>query len=494
MKLLRDILSAQVEVAGITGSPDVEIKSLELDSRKAIPGSLFFAVKGTSADGHDFIEMAIKNGASAVVCERLPEHQTDAVTYVQVKDSSFALGYMASSFFGNPSEALNLVGVTGTNGKTTTVNLLYQVFRGFGIKTGMLSTIVNLIDEESIPSTHTTPDPINLNEMLARMVAQGCRYCFMEVSSHAIIQNRVAGLKFKGGIFTNLTHDHLDYHGTFDAYLKAKKQFFDDLPEDAFALTNKDDRNGMVMVQNTRAKIFTYSLRSMADFHCRIVENQFHGLQLSLDGVDCWFRLVGVFNAYNLLVVNSTAQILGQDKACILTILSNIEPVDGRFNTIHFPNGITAIVDYAHTPDALKNVLETIQSIRTHKEQLITVVGAGGNRDSTKRPIMAQIASRLSDRVILTSDNPRFEDPEKILDDMKNGIEAEHADKVLLIQNREEAIKTAYALAKPGDIILVAGKGHETYQEIKGVKYPFDDKKILQNIITKNNQSPIVEN
>ncbi len=483
MKYLRDLLSTQAEVIDIIGPTEIEIKSIELDSRKVFHGSLFFAMKGISADGHEFIDQAIKNGAIAIACEHLPEHLTESVTYLLVKHSSSALGIMASEFYDNPSSKLKLVGVTGTNGKTTTVNLLYQVFRGLGIKTGLLSTIVNRIDEESVPSTHTTPDPIQINELLARMVAVGCQYCFMEVSSHAVTQNRILGLCFKGGIFTNLTHDHLDYHGTFDAYLKAKKQFFDNLPDDAFAIVNKDDRNGIVMVQNTKAQVYSYSLRSLADFHCRIVENQFQGLQLNLDGKDCWFRLIGVFNAYNLLVVYSVAQLLGQDKDQTLTILSSLEPVDGRFNTVYSPGGITAIVDYAHTPDALQNVLETIQSIRTHKEQLITVVGAGGNRDSAKRPIMAQIASRLSDRVILTSDNPRFEEPEKILDDMKKGIEFQNTSKVLVIQNREEAIKTAYALAKPGDILLVAGKGHETYQEIKGVKYPFDDKKIVRNIM-----------
>ncbi len=483
MKYLRDLLSTQAEVIDIIGPTEIEIKSIELDSRKVFHGSLFFAMKGISADGHEFIDQAIKNGAIAIACEHLPEHLTESVTYLLVKHSSSALGIMASEFYDNPSSKLKLVGVTGTNGKTTTVNLLYQVFRGLGIKTGLLSTIVNRIDEESVPSTHTTPDPIQINELLARMVAVGCQYCFMEVSSHAVTQNRILGLCFKGGIFTNLTHDHLDYHGTFDAYLKAKKQFFDNLPDDAFAIVNKDDRNGIVMVQNTKAQVYSYSLRSLADFHCRIVENQFQGLQLNLDGKDCWFRLIGVFNAYNLLVVYSVAQLLGQDKDQTLTILSSLEPVDGRFNTVYSPGGITAIVDYAHTPDALQNVLETIQSIRTHKEQLITVVGAGGNRDSAKRPIMAQIASRLSDRVILTSDNPRFEEPEKILDDMKKGIESQNTSKVLVIQNREEAIKTAYALAKPGDILLVAGKGHETYQEIKGVKYPFDDKKIVRNIM-----------
>ena len=484
MKYLKDLLSTQTEVTDIIGSLEIEIKSLELDSRKVLPGSLFFAMKGTSADGHDFIDQAIKNGATAIVCEHLPENRSASLTYLLVKKSDLVLGIMASAFYGDPSSKLILIGVTGTNGKTTTVNLLYQVSRGFGIKTGMLSTIVNRIDEESIPATHTTPDPIRINELLSRMVASGCKYCFMEVSSHAITQNRIAGLCFKGGIFTNLTHDHLDYHGSFDAYLKAKKRFFDTLPADAFALVNKDDRNGMVMVQNTNSKIYSYSLRSLADFHCRIVEHQFHGLQLNLDGKDCWFKLIGVFNAYNLLAVYSAAQLLGQDRDRTLTILSSLEPVDGRFNTVYSPGGIIAIVDYAHTPDALQNVLETIQSIRTHKEQLITVVGAGGNRDSTKRPVMAQIAGRLSDRVILTSDNPRFEDPEKILDDMKKGIESQNSNKVLIIQNRQEAIKTAYALAKPGDILLVAGKGHETYQEIKGVKYPFDDKKILQKIIS----------
>jgi UDP-N-acetylmuramoyl-L-alanyl-D-glutamate--2,6-diaminopimelate ligase len=492
MKYLTNLLCPQAEVTDIIGSSEIEIKSVEIDSRKVLPGSVFFAIKGVVADGHNFIDQAIKNGAVAIVCEHLPEIRPTSVTFLSTKNSSVALGWMASSFYDNPSSKLILVGVTGTNGKTTIVNLLYQVFRGLGFKTGLFSTIVNKIDDELFPATHTTPDPIRINELMAKMVAAGCRYCFMEVSSHSVIQNRIAGLTFKGGIFTNLTHDHLDYHGTFDAYLKAKKQFFDDLPGDSFALVNKDDRNGMVMVQNTKSKVYVYSLRSLADFRCKIVENQFHGLQLNLDGRDCWFKLIGVFNAYNLLAVYSVARLLGQDQDQTLTILSSLEPVEGRFNTVYSPGGITAIVDYAHTPDALQNVLETIQSIRTHKEQLITVVGAGGNRDSKKRPVMAQIATRLSDRVILTSDNPRFEDPEKILDDMKHGIEAQNASKVLIIQNREEAIKTAYALAKSGDILLIAGKGHEAYQEIKGVKYPFDDKKIVEKIM-KNEHSPIIE-
>jgi UDP-N-acetylmuramoyl-L-alanyl-D-glutamate--2,6-diaminopimelate ligase len=483
MKYLRDLLFTQVGVIEIIGRTDIEIVSLEQDSRLVVTGSLFFAILGTSADGHDFIEKAASNGAAAIVCEHLPQQIPASVTCILVKNSSLALGYIASAFYGDPSSKLNLVGVTGTNGKTTTVNLLYQVFRGLRMKAGMLSTIINKVDEESVPSTHTTPDPVRINELLAKMVEYGCTYCFMEVSSHAVIQNRIAGLKFIGGIFTNLTHDHLDYHGTFDSYLKAKKRFFDDLPENAFALVNKDDKNGLVMVQNTKAKIFSYSLRTLADFRCRIVENQFQGLQLNMDGTDCWFKLIGVFNAYNLLVVCSVAQLLGQDKDHILTVLSNLEPVDGRFNTVYSSEGITAIVDYAHTPDALQNVLETIQTIRSHKQHLITVVGAGGNRDATKRPIMARIASRLSDRVILTSDNPRFEDPGKILDDMNKGIESQNANKVLIIGNREEAIKTAFALAKPGDILLVAGKGHESYQDIQGVKYPFDDKKILEKIM-----------
>lgn len=482
MKLLRDILD-KANVLEVLGSVDIEIHSLKFDSRTVERGCLYFAIKGTASDGHQFIPDAVKSGAVAVVCEKIPENPQGNVAFILVNDSGYAKAIIASNFYGNPSSLLNLVGVTGTNGKTTTVTLLHQLFQKSGTKAGLISTIQNKIQDQNLATTHTTPDPIQLNELLAQMVVEGCTYCFMEVSSHALVQHRVAGLTFRGGIFTNLTHDHLDYHKTFDAYLKAKKTFFDDLPGSAFALINKDDRNGRMMVQNTNATVSTYSMQSMADFRCRILENQFQGLHLSMDGTDCWFRLIGSFNAYNLLAVYSTAILLGEERQNVLTLLSLCEPIDGRFNYIRTPNAIQAIVDYAHTPDALQNVLGTIQSIRTHKEKIITVVGAGGNRDAAKRPVMAKIACNLSDRVILTSDNPRFEEPEAILDDMKKGIEPQFANKVLVIVNRKEAIKTACALAKPGDIILVAGKGHETYQEIKGVKYPFDDKMVLKEVL-----------
>jgi UDP-N-acetylmuramoyl-L-alanyl-D-glutamate--2,6-diaminopimelate ligase len=460
----------------------IDITSLKFDSRTVEPGCLYFAVRGTASDGHRFIPDALKAGAAAVVCESIPEDSGNA-TFIKVADSSFAKAAIASNYYGNPSSRLNLVGVTGTNGKTTTVTLLHQLFQELGLKSGLISTIQNKIGEKNIPTTHTTPDPVQLNELMALMAEEGCTYCFMEVSSHAMAQQRVAGLTFRGGIFTNLTHDHLDYHRTFDVYLKAKKSFFDQLPPASFALINKDDKNGMTMVQNTKASVSTYSMQSMADFRCRILENQFQGLHLSMDGTDCWFRLIGNFNAYNLLAVYAAALLLGAERENVLTRLSLCEPVNGRFNYFRTVDSITAIVDYAHTPDALQNVLETIHSIRSQKEKIITVVGAGGNRDAAKRPVMARIACRLSDRVILTSDNPRFEEPEAILDDMKKGIEPEFTGKVLVIVNRREAIKTACALARPGDILLVAGKGHETYQEIKGVKYPFDDKQVLKEIL-----------
>ena len=482
MRLLKDILE-NAGVREITGSTDIEIKSLKFDSRTVEQGCLYFAVKGSTSDGHKFIPDAVKSGALAVVCEKIPENAQGRITFILVNDSSFTKAVIASNFYGNPSSRLNLVGVTGTNGKTTTVTLLHQLFQKLGTRAGLISTIQNKIRERNLATTHTTPDPVQLNELLAQMVEEGCTHCFMEVSSHALAQQRVAGLTFCGGIFTNLTHDHLDYHKTFDAYLKAKKSFFDDLPGNAFALVNKDDRNGMMMVQNTKASISTYSMQSMADFRCRILENQFQGLHLSIDGTDCWFRLIGNFNAYNLLAVYATAVLLGGERQQVLTLLSLCEPVAGRFNYFRTPDAITAIVDYAHTPDALQNVLETIQLIRTKKEKIITVVGAGGNRDAAKRPVMARIASMLSDKLILTSDNPRFEEPDAILDDMKKGIEPESASRVLVIVNRKEAIKTACALAHPGDIILVAGKGHETYQEIKGVKYPFDDNMVLKEVL-----------
>ncbi|MDP1623488.1 MAG: UDP-N-acetylmuramoyl-L-alanyl-D-glutamate--2,6-diaminopimelate ligase [Bacteroidales bacterium] len=485
--MLLSEITGNYKVTGITGRNDIPISGIQFDSRKVRPGNLFFAIRGTTFDGHEYIDQAIAKGASAVVCEQLPEVVNDKVTYVVTAKTSAALGHVASIFYGNPSEKLKLIGITGTNGKTTTVTLLYRLFLELGFGAGLISTISNMINQTEIPATYTTPDPVQLNELLARMVHDGCTYCFMEVSSHAIDQQRIAGLSFAGGIFTNLTHDHLDYHKTFDQYLQTKKSFFDHLPESAFALINKDDRNGKVMVQNTQAAKFTYSLQSMSDFRCRIVENRFHGIQLNLDGTEAWFKLIGTFNAYNLLAVYASAVLLGQDKTEILTSLSKMEPVAGRFNYVMSPDQVTAIVDYSHTPDALKNVLETINEIRGRHEQVITVVGAGGNRDVAKRPVMAKIATNLSDRVILTSDNPRNEEPEAILAEMFAGVEIHQEKKVLVIVNRLEAIKTACALAKPGDIILVAGKGHENYQEIKGVRHHFNDKEALQKIFGINN-------
>jgi UDP-N-acetylmuramoyl-L-alanyl-D-glutamate--2,6-diaminopimelate ligase len=471
----------------LIGSTDIWIHSLHFDSRTVSPGSLFFAVKGTVSDGHQYIDQAIGKKAIAIVCETFPKVRIENVTYIQVEDSATSMGKIASNFYGNPSGNMILIGVTGTNGKTTTVTLLHELFQALGYKTGLISTISNEINEMVIPSTHTTPDSLQLNEMMVKMVDEGCTYCFMEVSSHSVDQKRIAGLTFKGGIFTNITHDHLDYHKTFDSYLKAKKTFFDNLPSDGFALINKDDKNGMVMVQNTKAKTYTYSLRTVADFRCRILENQFHGLHLNIGGNDCWFRLIGKFNAYNLLVVYSTAELLGGESSRILEILTTLEPVEGRFNSLVSKDLVTAIVDYAHTPDALRNVLETINAIRSHNEQLITVVGAGGNRDAAKRPVMAQIACMLSDKVILTSDNPRFEDPESIIDEMKKGVDAESEKKMMVIVNRREAIHAASMMARQCDIILVAGKGHERYQEIKGVRYPFDDKEVLKEVLEIDN-------
>jgi UDP-N-acetylmuramoyl-L-alanyl-D-glutamate--2,6-diaminopimelate ligase len=478
---LSDII-AQTATVQVTGPTSIKVSGLQFDSRLVMPGNLFFAVRGTASDGHDFIGMALEKGATAIVCEQLPSHTDDGICYIVVEKSSLALGIMASAYYGNPSGKLKLTGVTGTNGKTTTVTLLHQLFMDLGYGTGLISTIVNKVNMTEVPASHTTPDPIRLNELLAKMVNEGCEYCFMEVSSHAVDQQRIAGLTFRGGIFTNLTHDHLDYHKTFEAYLQAKKTFFDTLPASAFALVNKDDRNGKVMLQNTLASKHTYSLQSMADFRCRIIENEFNGLHLNIDGLEAWFKLIGNFNAYNLLAVYAAAILLGQEKTEVITILSRMEPVAGRFNYIRSSEHVTAIVDYAHTPDALKNVLDTINTIRGHNEQLITVVGAGGNRDKTKRPMMANIACTLSNRVILTSDNPRNEDPEMILADMQQGVEKHQSGKVLVIANRLEAIKTACALAKPGDIILIAGKGHEDYQEIHGVKHHFDDREVVREI------------
>jgi UDP-N-acetylmuramoyl-L-alanyl-D-glutamate--2,6-diaminopimelate ligase len=482
MKILKDILYKSGLVK-VTGTTDVEITGIALDSRKVTPGSLFVAVKGTISDGHLFIASAVSDGAKAIICEEMPEHISSDVTYVKVSDSSQSLGIIASNFYDNPSAALKLVGVTGTNGKTTIATLLHKLFRELGYHAGLLSTVQNLIDDEIIPATHTTPDAIELNGLLRRMVDCGCTHCFIEVSSHAIVQNRIAGLTFTGGVFTNLTHDHLDFHKTFDAYLKAKKRFFDELPAAAFALSNADDRNGRVMFQNSKALKKVYSLRSMADFRCRIIDNQFEGLQLEIDGNEVWCRLVGTFNAYNLLAIYATALLLEEDPIEVLTIISRLEPAEGRFEALQTTSGIIAIVDYAHTPDALLNVLDTLAEIRSGQAKIITVVGAGGDRDTTKRPIMARIAAEKSDRVILTSDNPRSEDPEEIIKEMQSGLSIIAKKKVLSITSRLEAIRTACALAKPGDIVLVAGKGHEKYQEIKGVRHPFDDKQVLKNIL-----------
>jgi UDP-N-acetylmuramoyl-L-alanyl-D-glutamate--2,6-diaminopimelate ligase len=481
MKLLSDILY-KTRLEEIIGSTNVAISSVTFDSRKVKKDCLFIATRGTASDGHHYIELAIENGAVAVVCEELPETIKENITYVKVLDSSASLGYIACNYFDNPSEKLKLVGITGTNGKTTTVTLLFNLFRGLGYNVGLLSTVENKINNTVIPSTHTTPDALALNELLANMVEQGCQYAFMEVSSHAIVQHRITGLKFTGAAFSNITHDHLDYHKTFEEYIKAKKLFFDHLQDDAFALTNKDDRNGMVMLQNTKAKKYSYGLKSIADFKCRVVENHLNGLLLSIDNQEVWVKLIGSFNAYNVLVVYAVSQLLKQDKVQVLTTLSNLNSVEGRFQYIKSKTGIVAIVDYAHTPDALKNVLETIKDIRTGNEQVITLAGCGGDRDSAKRPIMAQIACEYSNKVILTSDNPRSENPEDILNQMQAGINPVDAKKTLRISDRKEAIRTAVAFAKEGDIILIAGKGHEKYQEINGVKHPFDDFEIVKEI------------
>lgn len=479
LKLLSDILY-KTRLEEIIGSTNVAISSVTFDSRKVKKDSLFIATRGTASDGHHYIELAIEAGAVAVVCEDLPETLNENVTYVKVLDSSASLGYIACNFYDNPSEKLKLVGITGTNGKTTTVTLLFNLFRGLGYNVGLLSTVENKINTTVIPSTHTTPDALALNELLAKMAEAGCQYAFMEVSSHAIVQHRITGLKFTGAAFSNITHDHLDYHKTFEEYIRAKKMFFDNLQDDAFALTNKDDRNGLVMLQNTKAKKYSYGLKSIADFKCRVVENHLNGLLLSIDNQEVWVKLIGSFNAYNVLVVYSIAILLKQDKVQVLTTLSNLNSVEGRFQYIKSKNGIVAIVDYAHTPDALKNVLETIKDIRTGNEQVITLVGCGGDRDAAKRPIMAQIACEYSNKVILTSDNPRSEDPEDILNQMQAGINPVEMKKTLRISDRKEAIRTAVAFAKEGDIILIAGKGHEKYQEIKGVKHPFDDFEIVK--------------
>lgn len=482
MRNLADLLK-NIGKYELSGNLQVIISSIVFDSRKVEKQSLFVAVNGTVSDGHLYINQAIEKGAVAIMCERLPKKLTENITYILIENTALGLGIISSEFYNNPSHNLKLVGITGTNGKTTTVTLLYNTFKSLGYKVGLLSTISNKIHDKEIPATHTTPDAIQINSLLNQMVEEGVSYCFMEVSSHAIVQHRIAGLKFSGGIFSNITHDHLDFHKSFSEYIKAKKQFFDNLTSDAFALTNMDDKNGMVMIQNTKAHRYTYSLQSVSDFKCKIIENELSGLHLNIDGIDVITKLVGKFNAYNLTAIYATAILLNADKTEVLQILSNLNSAEGRFEYIKSANNITAIVDYAHTPDALINVLNTIDAIRTKNEKLITVVGAGGNRDAQKRPVMAKIASEKSDVTILTSDNPRDEDPEEILKQMEAGVEISLKRKVLTILNRKDAIKTACTLALSGDIILVAGKGHEKYQEVKGVKYHFDDKEILKEFL-----------
>lgn len=462
---------------------NTEVKGVCIDSRQAGPGFVFVAVKGTLSDGHAFIPKAIEQGARVIVCEKLPESIVDDRVYVTVRSSPQAAGIISSNFYGNPSTRLKLVGVTGTNGKTTSVTLLYRLFTVLGYKTGMISTVENRIHEAVIPSTHTTPDPVRLNELLAKMVEEGCTHTFMEVSSHAVDQERIAGLKFTGAVFTNITHDHLDYHKTFENYIKAKKKYFDELTSDAFALVNADDKRGMVMLQNTKASRHTFGLKKMVDYKGKIISNTIEGLELEIGGKNVWFQMIGDFNAYNLLGVYGTAVLLGEESDTVLTKLSSLVGAPGRFELVSPGGKITAIVDYAHTPDALKNVLETIAQFRTGNEQVITVVGCGGNRDKAKRPLMASIACRLSDKVVLTSDNPRDEDPMAIIQDMQSGILPTESKKTLVLADREEAIKTACMMAKEKDIILVAGKGHETYQEIKGVKHPFDDREVVKRMI-----------
>lgn len=459
-----------------------EVKDICFDSRKVSQGSCFVAQVGTKVDGHQYIDSTIDAGAVAIVCQQMPAQQREGVAYVVVENSDWALGVMADNYYGHPSRQLKLVGITGTNGKTTTVTLLHRMFRAYGYRVGLLSTIVNKIDETEIPATHTTPDAITLNALLRQMVDAGCQYAFMEVSSHSVVQHRIGGLTFAGGIFSNITHDHLDFHKTMANYIAAKKMFFDHLPSSAFALTNIDDRNGMVMVQNTKAKVHTYSLNKMADFRCKVVEDTFQGLQLEINGREVWTRLVGRFNAYNLTAIYAAAVLSGIDEAEALRLLSTLSAAEGRFQYVS-GKGITAIVDYAHTPDALENVLQTINDIRRQSQILYTVVGCGGDRDSTKRPEMAKIACEMSDRLVLTSDNPRTEDPEKILDDMETGLTSEQRSQVVRITDRRQAIKTAVMMAHEGDIILVAGKGHEKYQDVNGVKHHFDDVEELELLL-----------
>ncbi|RMB62738.1 UDP-N-acetylmuramoyl-L-alanyl-D-glutamate--2,6-diaminopimelate ligase [Dokdonia sinensis] len=487
MILLKDILY-KVTLEAVVGNTAVAITDVHFDSRKVGLNDVFVAIRGTQSDGHDYILKAVEQGAIAIVCEELPEQIVNGVTYVKVADSSSALATIAANFYGNPSENLKLIGITGTNGKTTIASLLYQLFNKAGYKTGLLSTVKILVDKTEYKATHTTPDGLTINKYLAEMSEAGVEYCFMEVSSHGIHQKRSEGLRFEGGIFTNLSHDHLDYHDTFAEYRDVKKKFFDELPKDAFALVNIDDKNGLVMLQNTKARKLTYALKSYADYRAQILENQLSGLLLKIQDQEVWVKLIGTFNAYNLLAIYATAEILGLTQIEALQLLSELESVSGRFQYLISEGNITAIVDYAHTPDALKNVLETINDIRTKNEELITVVGAGGDRDTTKRPKMGHIASALSTKAIITSDNPRSENPETIIAEIEKGVEPINVKKVLSITDRKQAIKTACQLANAGDIILIAGKGHETYQEIKGERFDFDDYKIVKETLKQLNK------
>lgn len=482
MSILKDILY-KVAIEAVKGSTEIAIGKMDFDSRKIEANDVFVAIRGSVSDGHDYIEKAIELGAIAIVCDTFPENIVKGITYIQVKDTNKALAFMAANYFGNPSHKLKLVGITGTNGKTTIASLLYQLFKKAGFKVGLLSTVKIMVDDVEYKATHTTPDSIAINHYLAKMIEAGVAYCFMEVSSHGIHQKRTEALQFAGGVFTNLSHDHLDYHPTFAEYRDVKKSFFDNLPKSAFALSNIDDKNGQVMLQNTAAKKLTYALKSYADYKAQILENQLSGLLLKINGNEVWVKLIGTFNAYNLLAIYGTAIELGIESLEVLRLLSDLESVSGRFQFIVSDSNITAIVDYAHTPDALENVLKTINDIRTKNEQLITVVGCGGNRDKAKRPIMGGIASDLSNTAIFTSDNPRNENPDVIINEMEQGVAPQNYKRILSITDRKQAIKTACQLAQPNDIILIAGKGHETYQEINGIRHDFDDMKIIKEIL-----------
>ncbi len=487
MKQLKDILY-KVHIEAVHGATDITVSKIEFDSRKIELNDVFVAIRGTLSDGHDYIEKALSLGAIAVICEEFPSVIVNGVTYIKVKDSNEALAFLAANYYENPSENIRLVGVTGTNGKTTIASLLYQLFKKAGYKVGLLSTVKIMVDEQEFKATHTTPDSLTINKYLDLMVQEGCEFCFMEVSSHGVHQKRTEALRFEGGVFTNLSHDHLDYHNTFAEYRDVKKSFFDNLPKSAFAITNIDDKNGLVMLQNTKAKKLTYALKSYADYKAQILENQLSGLLLKINDNEVWVKLIGSFNAYNLLAIYGVAVELGIEKVEALRLLSELESVSGRFQFIVSDSKITAIVDYAHTPDALENVLKTIEDIRTKNEQLITVVGCGGDRDKTKRPIMANIASSMSDKAIFTSDNPRTENPETIIEEMEKGVEPQNFKKTVSILDRKQAIKTACQLANPNDIILIAGKGHETYQEINGVRHDFDDLQIVTELLQQLNK------